>query len=158
MKKILCLSIIFIIVLIQATLLDSFELFGVKPNLLLIGIVMVSLIFDLKWAFALGIFAGILKDTLGLNMFGIDTLLFPLWIFLVIRLSKKISLDDNLISALLVFVVSVLHNIISRSISFALGNSVAPLVVFLRIAFLESLYTAAIMPLVFKFARPAAYS
>lgn len=156
-KKMLYSFIIFMAAIIQVTLLDSFKIFGVKPDLLLIIVIFAGLFFNLKWAFALGIFAGILKDSLSASSFGINTLLFPLWIFLIIKLSKKIPLDNNLICVMLVFVIGIFHNTITRIIFFALGNSLAPLGIFLRMAFLEILYTAAILPLMFKFIKSLLY-
>lgn len=157
MKFLSYLFVIFIAVILQATLLDSFKIFGVKPDLLLIVIVITDTIFDLKWALCLGIFAGILKDSLGANVFGINTLLFPLWVFLIAKLSKKILLDSNFIRVMLIFIIGILHGIVTRLIFLALGNTIVSLGVFLRITFLESLYTAAILPLVFKFSKPLIY-
>lgn len=154
MRKWFFLLLIVILGLLQVTLLDYFKIFGVKPDLLLIGVVMVSLFsFDLKWALFLSAFCGILKDVMAINPFGINTLLFPLWSFLIMRLSKKISIENNFICAVLVFIIGVSCNIITRLIFLFLGNFIS-MNVFLRITFLESLYTAFILPLFFRVIRP----
>lgn len=157
MKKIIYLFIIFVAGILQATLLDSFKVFGVKPDLLLISVIFAGLVFQLKWALVFGIVAGIFKDSLGANPFGINTILFPLWIFLVIKISRKIPLDNNLIRTALVSIIVVFGNLIARIIFFALGNPVSPLRIFLRVTFLELLYAAVILMAVFKVIRSLPY-
>lgn len=153
-RKIIYLFIILIMGILQVTLLDSFKIFNVKPDLLLISVILATLIFELRWALSLGIVAAILKDSLGASVFGVNTILFPLWIFLVMKISRKIPLDNNLIRMALVFIIVIAHNIITRVIFFVSGNSLAPLAIFFWVTFLESLYTTAILPLalrIFKF-------
>ena len=137
--------------ILEVTILDYFKILGVKPDLFLIYVVMVSLIytFELQWALFLSVFSGMLKDILATSAFGINTLLFPLWSLLIIKLSRNILIENNFIYAALVLIISIFNNIIIRLINLNLGNFI-PLVVFLRITFLESFYTALILPLVFK--------
>lgn len=149
MRNWIFLFIIVILGLLQATILDYISIFNVKPDLVLVSMVITSLYSPLKWALVLAVFAGLLKDALALNTFAINTLLFPLWSFLIIKLSKKISLDNNFIPAALIFVIIVSHDIAMRLLCLFLGQFMS-LGIFLRTAFLEALYTALIFPLVFK--------
>lgn len=157
MKKAAFSILLLILSLLEATLLDSFKLLGVKPNLLLMSVVIASLIFDLKWAFVFAIFAGILKDALGVGVFGINTLLFCIWVFLIIRLSRKIPLDSNLIRIILVFIIVVFHNFLRKLIFFIWGKPFVSIGMFLYITFLESLYTAVVSPLLFKLVESVLY-
>lgn len=150
MKKIIYLFIIFVAGILQATLLDSFKVFGVKPDLLLISAIFSSFIFRLKWALVFGIVAGIFKDSLGANTFGINTVLFPLWIFLIIKISRKIPLDNNPVRIALVFIIVIFGNIITRVIFFASGKTLTSFAIFLRGTVLELLYTTVILLVVFK--------
>lgn len=145
----LFLLIVFILSIFEVTILNYFKIFGVKPNLLLITVIIASLFFEFKWVIFFGIFAGILKDIFSVNTFGINTLLFPLWSYLAMELSKSISLDNNFVRVFFIFVMGILNNIIMKLIFVFLGNHIIPLSVFPRIAILESLYTAFISPLVF---------
>lgn len=144
---------IVILGLIQVTILNYVKIFNVKPDLLLISLVICSLFFEMKWAFILGISAGILKDIFATNIFGTNTLLFALWTYLIIKLSKKISLDNNYIHAPLMFIVAFLTSIITRLMLLTQGN-VIPLGIALRIMLLEPLYTALIFPLILKYMQP----
>lgn len=150
-KKPIYFLIILILSVVELSLLDYFKFFHAKPNLLLIAVIVYSLLFafELKWALGLALFAGFLKDTFSLGSFGINTFLFPLWSFLVIRVSKKIPLDKGIIRVLLVFIVVLLNNIASRLVFSYLGNLIG-VGMFLRKGLLESLYTACVSPLLFK--------
>lgn len=138
----------------QVTILNNFRIFNVKPDLLLISVVMASLYFEFKWALLLSIFIGILKDALCINTFGINTLLFPLWAFIIIKLSKKISVDNNFIRVVFVLIITIFNIIITKLMFLFLNSFVIPLGIFIRTAFIESLYTALIFPLVFKIIKP----
>ena len=152
MKNFIFIAIIIIFGLLQATVLNYINIFNVKPDLLLISVIIASLFFEPTWAISLSIFAGILKDVFSVNAFGMHTILFFLWSFLIIKLSRKITLDDNYIKLVLIFIIAILNNIIIRLIFLFLGNFIS-LGLFLRITFINSLYTAFIFLLVLKFAH-----
>lgn len=156
-KKWIFFILIFILTLFEVTTLDSFKIFNVKPNLILIGVVIISLFLDLKWVMSLSLFAGISKDIFSLNSFGTHTLLFPLYSLAIIELSKKIPLDNNILRCGLLFILMVINDVVIRIIFIFLGRSVAPLGIFLRITFLETIYTTALLPLVIKVTKPEVY-
>lgn len=150
MKNFIFIVIIIIFGLLQTTILNYVNIFNIKPDLLLISVIIASLFFEPIWAISLSIFAGILKDVFSLNAFGMHTILFFLWSFLIIKLSRKITLDNNYIKLVLIFIIAILNNIIIRLIFLFLGNFIS-LGLFLRISFIEPLYTAFIFLLVLKF-------
>ena len=152
MKHFIFIAVIIIFGLLQTTILNCINIFNVKPDLLLISVIIASLNFQPVWAISLSIFAGILKDIFSGNAFGMHTLLFFVWSFLIIKLSRKISFDSDYIKLALLSIVVILNNIITRLIFLFLGNFIS-LGLFLRITFIESLYTALIFPLVLKFAK-----
>jgi rod shape-determining protein MreD len=153
-KKWLILFIILILALLQVTVFDYFKVFGAKPDLLLICVVILSFQLDFKWALLFSILAGSLKDVFGANAFGLNVLLFSIWSLLVIKLSKKVSIESDLVRAILIFIIVVFSNIITRTIVLLSGNFI-PLGIFLRVTLVESLYTACIFPLVLKFLKLA---
>lgn len=149
MKKINIFFIIVILAIFQVTTLDYLKIWDIKPDLLLIALVTVSLSFRLRLALSLSVFIGFLKDTFSINTFGLNTLLFPLWTFLIIKLSRKVVLENNFIRALLVILVIIFNNLTTRFINLIFGQSI-PIGIFLRVTCLESLYTLAISFLFFK--------
>ncbi len=68
------------------------------------------------------------------------------------KLSKKISLDNNYIRMALIFIIANLNEAIVILISFFLGNFIY-WGAFLRTAFIGSLYTAFVLPLVLRIIR-----
>jgi len=153
MRNWIFLIAIVILGLIQVTILNYVKIFNIKPDLLLISLLLSSLFFEMKWAFILGVFAGILKDIFTIDAFGTNTLLFALWAYLIVKLSKKISIDNNYIRVPLMFIITLFTSIITRLILLTQGNAI-PFGITLRIMFLEPLYTALIFPLVLKYTQP----
>jgi rod shape-determining protein MreD len=141
--------IVIVCALLQATLLNYVRIFNVKPDLLVLSVIFAGITLESRQALSFSILAGILKDAFSINVFGINTVLFPLFSFLIINLSKKISLDNNLIRMACAFAVMLISGIITRVIFTFLGNFIS-LGIFLRTAFLESLYTALLLPWTFK--------
>jgi rod shape-determining protein MreD len=149
-------SIIFIFLVLaaffQVSILDYLKVFGVKPDLLLMSVFWFSLVFQQRQALALSASAGILKDIFTPYSFGINTLLFALFSLFLIRMGKEISIDSNPVRFIVFYIVSFCNAAATRFIFFFLGN-IVPLHVFLRVAFLGSLYTALTAMLAFRLIR-----
>ncbi len=152
MKKMIFMSAIIICGLLQATVLNYINIFNVKPDLLLNSVIIAVLFFEPIWAIFFSIFSGVLKDIFSINAFGIHTILFFLWSFLIIKLSRKISFDSDYIKLALLFIAVIANNIILSLIFLFLGNFIS-LGLFLRITFIESLYTVLLFSFLLKFAR-----
>ncbi len=74
LKTIYIFLIIFVIYLIQLFVINNNTLFGVKPNLILICVIVVSLWFGLYTGSIFSFFIGILTDILYGNTYGIFTI------------------------------------------------------------------------------------
>lgn len=147
MRNWIFLLIILICALLQSTILNSFRILGVKPDLVVVCVVTASVFLNWKWALFSGLFAGILKDAFGPGALGINILLLPLWSYLLAKLSKEISLDDNVGLVVTVFIVIFLNDIASHFINLYFGRFITA-GIFLRIAFIEALYSALVLLLV----------
>jgi rod shape-determining protein MreD len=154
MKKRFFLLALIMLAIFQVTLLDGFKVFYIKPDFLFISVVLAALFFDLKWAVIFGASAGALKDIFSLSAFGLNTVLFAAWTYLVAKLSRKISIENDLLRAVLIFVITFSNAVVTRSIFFFLGEINMPLGIFLRVGLLESLYAAIISPLLFLVFNP----
>ena len=153
MKTFYFLLIIICFALLEVAMLPYARVFGVKPDLLLLSVVLASLFFERRPALIVSLAAGILKDIFGISSFGLNTLLFPLWCMVIGRLSRKISFEQPLFSAMLMFLVTLANGVITRLIFLFSGN-VIYLFAFLRVSFIESLYTALLFPLASRLTRP----
>lgn len=148
MRKLTPFLIISIFAIFQATILNYLKIFYVLPDLLLISMVMVSLLFELRLALVLSAFAGILKDIFSIKPFAINTILFLLWCLFIKNLSKKLAIENRLSRALLVFVIVIFNDVINRLVIFHTGETI-PAGIVLRVIFLESLFSACVSPLVY---------
>ena len=136
------LLIVVLLTIIQVTALGYLKIFGVKPDLLLAGVIWATLYFTPRWALLYAFFIGLLKDTFSATSFALNIWLFPLWAILIIRLSRKIIIEHNYTYALLAFIVSLAHSVLTGLLLGFLGN-LLPWGAWLRILFFGSLYNAA---------------
>ncbi|RJO65639.1 MAG: rod shape-determining protein MreD [Candidatus Omnitrophota bacterium] len=139
--------------LLQATWLNALKIFSVKPDILLITMIIAALNFKPGKALGFSVYAGVLKDILSPFPVGLHTLLFPLWSFFIIALSKKIVVDSTLLYSVLAAIIVILQSIGARMTLAFLGEDM-PSGIFLRIMILGALYTALAMPIVWKLLKP----
>lgn len=156
MKKTFFLLLICIASILQVSFLDRFSFFRVKPDIMLLGVIIAGLCFELKWALFFAFIAGLLKDTFSANAYISYAMLFSFFAFLIFEARRKISIDNNLMRVLFIFVVSFLCSIVI-GILFSLWARSIPIGLFLRISFLEALLTAAVFCLTLKFLKPEFY-
>lgn len=152
--RIFFLLFISVSVLLEATFLNYLRLFSVKPQLMIIGVVLSSLYLPLGWALALALYAGLLMDVFSVCPWGINTFLYPALSFAIISFGRRISLDENSIRAALLFLCVIAVDIAARAISILLGQEVVSAVIFMRIVFLESVYTTVIYFALSKMSKP----
>lgn len=157
MKKLVFFLAIFLAGLLQVTILDYFRIFTIKPSLFLIFVVLASLTFELKWALIFSLFSGIYKDIFAISAFGINTAFFLLWSFLIVRLNREISIENNVLRCGLVLIVTFIHGI-SIGLIYVYSGNYVPMGIFLRIITLQAIYTALIAPIVFKLMKPLYYA
>jgi rod shape-determining protein MreD len=149
MKKWAMFSLIFLCAVAQATALNSIRLFGVKPDLLLVCVVIASLDFNPRWALVFSLLSGVCRDSLGIYPIGFNVVLFVLWSVLIMRLKRDMSFDNVFISVGLMAVIVLVHHLLIGLASLYMGNYI-PAGVFLRIIIIETVYTAACLPLLKK--------
>lgn len=154
MRKLLFLSVIIILGIFQAGPLSYFRIFQVKPDLLLVSVIIAGLYCrPVAQAIGFSIVAGLLKDTFSANNFGPSLVLFPVWCLLSINLSRKISFDTDLIRVGFVLIVVILNDVIGRLIFLPAGNFI-PYGIFSKIVFLSAGYTAFVSVLLFRMLAP----
>jgi rod shape-determining protein MreD len=147
--------LIFLFALLQITLLPYLRLFGTKPDLFLTCMVVASLYFDVESALLMSLLCGVLKDIFSINAFGFNTFFMPVFSFLLMKISRKLVLDDTPVLCAAIFLTTFFYAIVSKIVLGYLGT-VVPFWAFLRIALVESLYTALIFPLVFRLIKKTA--
>jgi len=152
-KGITLLVIILFFLILEVTLLDYVKVLGVKPDLLVILTIFFTLYLKSSLAITLAIILGLLKDSLSIDPFGINTIFFSLFSYSLVRMSKNLYRDDRVTQIILVstiLVVTVLAKIFLFSFlkkEIFINTPVA------GISFIEVLYTGALSPLLFLLLR-----
>lgn len=141
--------ILILLSIIQVSYPEYLKISGSEPDLLLAAIILISM-FRGKRTLILALFSGILKDSLALNTFGINTITFVLWSFLTVILSKKLTLDTIFAYTALVLTVAFLDNIIRMLLFLLSGALFVPFGIFFKVIILGSFYTAMITPLLWE--------
>lgn len=139
--------------LIQISVLQVVRVFGIKPDLLLIGMVLANLLFDTPQAIIVSLFCGLMKDIFAPTLFGPNVILFVVWGLCISRLNREISIDNMYLRVALVFAVSLLHGIAS-GLYFISAGAYIPFGIFLKIVVVGSIYTALALPVVVRALQP----
>ncbi len=153
MKKLLLFSIIVALAVLQVTVLDVIRVWGVKPDLLLIAMIISALSFDFKWAMSFAFICGALKDIFFAMRFGVNAVLFTLLAFSIYKLSRRIFIEDELSCFILAFAVAFANNLVLFIVFLFKSISVAP-VSFFRIGLFGSIYTALLFFVVYRLVKP----
>jgi len=148
MKKWHFFAFIFICLLLQLTFLHGLSLWGVRPNLILIILIISCLKLDLKWAVALGIYSGFMQELFTINALPVDIFLYPAVSLLVVKLSRKITLENNLLRLILVLVVVLTVSAIRLAMN--TSGQIIPMGVMFRTILLEMALSLIVTPLVIK--------
>lgn len=157
MKKIIFLALIIAAAAVQATLMNGFRVFGVKPDLFWIMAMAGALYFDLPSAVVFGVICGLLKDCMSAPAVGAYVVAMPVWSVAVRAFSRRISFDYITVSALFLALLIFVNSAVIRCIP---PVSPGPLsfMAFMRVGILESLYTALAFMLVCPWLRRVAAS
>jgi len=150
-KKILIVtSFIYAACLLQSTVLEYIEIYGVRPNLLLIASVAAALIRkDLEAAFT-GLFFGLGMDILVGRALGWYGICFFLANFLIAQVNPKLYKDNPLIPVFFVFTSTLAAETLYYLISFFIKGYEDFLFVITKLILPESLYNALLAFPVFK--------
>lgn len=127
--------------MVQVTVLNYLKIFDVKPDLFLVSVFTAAFYLEWKYALAVSIICGFLKDVFSVSVPGVYTIILPLWCYFLLRISKKISMERALFFSIGAGIVSLINGFITRFVLAGLGSFV-PWALSLRMIVLEALYTA----------------
>ncbi len=151
--------LLFLAVVILATLSISWPhflyFFSCKPDLLLAFTVALVFYADYKTAMIFGVLAGLGKDIFLPWALPVNTLCFGAWVYLINRLNRQISVEEDYVRLSIILGAAVLNNLILGLQSVHSGNIMPP-GIFLRNLIIVSIYTTLVSPLVFKLTKKIA--
>ncbi|MCM8762996.1 MAG: rod shape-determining protein MreD [Candidatus Omnitrophica bacterium] len=134
-----------IFALLESTILNYFRVFGAKPDLLLVSIVVFGLYLSNFWIITLSCFAGLLLDIFCFYSFGINTILFCSIGIICKKISRNLYIENNSVIISLVFLASIIAGIVRGSLI-----SGMPFVAIFKLCLPQAFYTAIFCPFVFR--------
>lgn len=113
--------------IIQSTLLYSFSIFGVAPNLLLILTIVFTFLFNEKHGIIFGILFGLLSDLCFSQVIGISALSYFLVALLIENLKSHLYRDNKFSVIFISLIGTTAYNLIFWGASTIFGGDLSPL-------------------------------
>jgi rod shape-determining protein MreD len=145
--------LMFVVVLLQLTIVAPIEIFGGTPDLLLVTLVAVSLLRGSVYGAACGFFAGLLVDTATLDTLGLTSLVLTVAGYWIGRYGETTGRDRGHAPLLSVVVVTIGYAAGALGLHFVLGDSVSARLVLLETLPPTILLNLAITPPVYAVCR-----
>ncbi len=153
-KYLLTALLIFVLIILQTTVVRGIEIFHVIPNLLLVMVVSYSLLHEDYSALVVGAVCGLLLDMHGGRTVGMNTLLCALLAYLCVCVSGNLYSNNSLVALVFVFFLSIAYELIIYIFYFAIwGHGSFVFALFHKIlpgAAYNSLVTLLLYPLIRK--------
>lgn len=136
--------LIFIIVLLQSTMLDYVKIYHIKPNLLIIFIISVALLRGNIEGSIIGFFIGLSQDIISGKLLGFYTLL-GLYLGLIIgSVNKRLYRENFLVVIFFTFISSITYEMVVYFLSTFLKGNIDFYYPFKNIVLPEALYNSVI--------------
>lgn len=152
-KCLLTVLYVFLILVLQTTVLDGIRIFNVMPNVLLISVICYSLITADLRGLIFGFASGMLLDITGGRMIGINTLLCMYVAFSCIWMCDKLYNNNELIAASFTFVISLIYGAVMYVINFLLWGELGVLYAILRVIIPETIYNTILALFIYPILR-----
>jgi rod shape-determining protein MreD len=118
-------ALLFLVAIVQVSLLSTVDVFGGMPNLLLVTIVSVALLRGSIFGAAGGFFGGLLVDTANLETLGLTSLVLTVGGYWIGRYGETTGRDRTHAPFVSVAVVTVLYAVGVLALHFLIGDPVS---------------------------------
>lgn len=105
---------------VESTLLQNIRISGVMPDLSLITIVLLTMMYDDQTGYACALISGFLRDVVFSHVFGVNIFIFLIVVRILSRLGKTFFEDNYFTSFILTFAVTLLYNVLFFMINYVL--------------------------------------
>ncbi len=155
MKKIFYIIFLIIVVgLLQSSnLLESLSIGSVKPDIVLILIIYLSLNYNLLLSETVGFISGIIEDILSKSLLGINGLILTLISFSLNRFKTKIYTEKIFSAIVVVFITSIIKGILYFLLILLFVGDINTYNFFIKIMIPESLYNSVLVIIIFPIFR-----
>jgi len=149
-KQFLIFIVLIITVILQSSnIIEGLKIGNIKPNLILLYVIYVSLNSSLIMAETMGFFAGILEDILSQSLIGINALSKTLLAFFLNNFKTRIYTEKTFSVIIVVFFTTIIIKLFYFLLISIFVNRVNFYYTILKIIFPESLYNSAVSIIVF---------
>jgi len=155
LKKIFYIIFLIIVVgLLQSSnLLASLSIGSVKPDIVLILIIYLSLNYNLLLSETVGFISGIIEDILSKSLLGINGLILTLISFSLNRFKTKIYTEKIFSAIVVVFITSIIKGILYFLLILLFVGDINTYNFFIKIMIPESLYNSVLVIIIFPIFR-----
>ncbi len=136
---------------LQSTVFSTLTIFGAKPDFLLVMVVLVGILQGHQSAARKGFVIGLLEDVFVGRLIGSNALVKAIVGFLTGQVEKEIIKENVLISIFMVWVFSVIHNLLYGLLLVILGLGSTLGLDFLRTLFTFAFFNAFLALILFPF-------
>lgn len=144
---------VFVLTVLQTTVLHAAEVFGVIPNLLLSSVVCYSLVKGEPKAIVFGIVCGFILDFFSGRTVGMNTLLCMYTAFVCVLLHGGLFNNNAFVAMLFVFVISIIYEAVIYFFNIFIWGYGGTLYAFLYRIIPGSVYTALVTLIIYPIIR-----
>ncbi len=150
MQFILYLLLLGVIIIVQSTVLDSVTIAGVKPDLVMLIVVLNSFLLGTRTGAFLGFTGGIVEDLFLGNYIGLNALAKMAAGYFAGAAGQRLYRENILIAAIVTFFASLAGFTVNYLLLLYLDITIAPLRALFNVALPVAAYTALLVPFVFR--------
>ena len=151
MKLFIWLFLALFSIVFQTSVFNRLEIFGAKPDLLLILIVYANLDKKKYKGLAVALIGGIFADGFSGTIFGIQLICKQVDAFITQFLSKRLFINEKFVKILIIAIVSLVDRVVLYSISVLLNQNMDTLLYMVRNTVVIILYNSIVSIILFRF-------
>ncbi len=149
MRLIIISLIIILNLILQSTVFQWFEIYGVVPNTALILVISFSIYLGKNKGATLGFFVGLLQDIILGRIIGLNAFMFMIIGYVVGLMDQKIFKENLLIPFILTAVGTLFYETINLLLIFLLGYKIELFDIIKKMLFIEVLYNSIFSPFIY---------
>lgn len=150
MSLLVLLVLSLVALLLQSSTFNSFQVWGIKPDLLLLVIVFNAFLRGYREGAFVGFCAGLLQDIITGSYIGLNALTYMAVGYLVGMAQSKLYKESSLIMMFLMLAASLAEQLLKYLLMSYTGVLISPLVALIRVIIPTAIYTALLVPFFYK--------
>ncbi|KJS18128.1 MAG: rod shape-determining protein MreD [Peptococcaceae bacterium BRH_c4b] len=150
MRLLFLVAMIVVSLIVQSAFLDSFHIWGIKPDLVLVLVVYNAFLRGHREGAFVGFCGGMIQDIYTGSYIGLNALSYMTVGYLVGMTEAKLYKDSSLIMMALVWFASAGEQFLYYLLMTYTGVTISPLVALVRVIVPTAAYTALLVPLTYK--------